>query len=189
MIPRGPLANASAAPRPRLLGDSALVALGTLLLCWLFARGVWHGLDGSQFLSDIEHGALFHDRHVLYKPIAWLFAKVLHWFSVPLFSAVVAASACCTAIGAGFVHRALLGLGLDRRDAALAAIAAVGCFSILYFGTLIEIHGVYFGFVGIAWWAFAKFAQAPALGRAMLTGAAGGVAAAAHATEIGRAHV
>lgn len=182
MTPRGPLANAHAAPRRRLLGDSALVALGTLLLCWLFARGVWHGLDGSQFLSDIEHGALFHDRHVLYKPIAWLFTKALHWFGVPLFSAVVAASACCTAVGAGFVHRALLGLGLERRDAALAAMAAVGCFSIVYFGTLIEIHGVFFAFVGIAWWTFAKFAQAPGLVRGLLVGAAGGVAAAAHAT-------
>jgi hypothetical protein len=178
----GPLAPDPSAPYRRHLGDSALLGLLALAACWIFDRGVWHGLDGYQFLSDIDHGQLFNDRHVLYKPVAWLFACALRPLGVPLFDAVVAASAICSSIGVLFVHRVLIGLGLQRWPAALAAIAVGGSFAILYFATVVEIHGVFFGFVGVAWWAFAKFAQRPGWRRALPAGAACGVTAAAHAT-------
>src|SRR5262252_6866055 len=178
----GPLAPDPNAPRRRWLGDSVAFLALALLGCWLLDRGVWHGLDGYQFLSDIDHGQLFNDRHVLYKPVAWLFASALRPLGVPLYESAVAASMVCTAVGAAFVHRALLGLGLLRADAAIAAAAAAGCFAIVYFGTVVEIHGVFFGFVGVAWWAFAKFAQRPTPVRALLAGAACGLSAAAHAT-------
>src|SRR5881394_1245347 len=141
-----PLAPDPTAPHRRCLGDSALLGLLALAGCWLLDRGVWHGLDGYQFLSDIDHGQLFNDRHVLYKPVAWLFASALRPLGVPLYESAVAASMVCTAVGAGFVHRALLGLGLPRADAATAAVAAAGCFAVVYFGTVVEIHGVFFAF-------------------------------------------
>jgi len=181
MLP-GPLAPDLDVPYRRHLGDSVGMLMAALLACWLFARGLWHGLDGYQFLSDIDHGQLFHDRHVLYKPVAWLIASTLQPLGLSLFDSVVAASAIGTAIGAFFAHRALLGLGLPRRDAALAGIAIAGCFSVLYFATVVEIHGVFFGFAGLAWWAFGKFSKHPSWTRALLCGCACGLTAAAHAT-------
>ena len=181
MLP-GPFTTDAASARPRALLDSALVLLGTFAVCAAATRGVWHGLDAYQFLSDIDHGQLYHDRHPLYLPIAWLFAKALQPLGLSLFAAVGAASSVCTAIGAGFCHRALLGLGLSRKDAMLAAVANAGCFAVLYFGTVIEVHGTFFGFVGVAWWAWSKLLARPGAGRAAIAGAASGLATVAHAT-------
>ncbi|MCY2955998.1 MAG: hypothetical protein NT107_03055 [Planctomycetota bacterium] len=182
MKSRCPLTLDPAPQQGRLLYDSAAVMACTFVACWLAFRGLWHGLDGYQLLSDIHNGSLFHDRHVLYKPIAWMCDRSLQWFGTREFESVVAASMIFTSIGVAFAHRALLNLSLTRRAAATAAAAIASCFCILYFGTVIEFHGVFFGFTGLAWWCFAKFLRSPSWHSAILAGIGSGLSAAAHAT-------
>jgi hypothetical protein len=178
-VDQGPHATT---PTPRTWPTTLALALATLLVCRLFTTGIWHGLDAYQFLARIEQGLLHHDRHPLYPFVAHGIARALAALGMPWFDAVVFASTLGTAAGVAFVHRALLALSLPRTDATAAAAAVAGSFGVLYYGTVIEIHGVFFAFAGAAWWAFAAWQRRAGAARALALGAATGVAACAHAT-------
>ncbi|MGE3174335.1 MAG: hypothetical protein AB7O97_17025 [Planctomycetota bacterium] len=166
----------------RGVGDTLCLGLGVLIVCLLCTRDLWHGLDAYDFVGRFENGVLVNPRHPLYLPLAALIVRPLVALGVPVFDAAVAASSVGTALGCALAHRAGLAAGLPRREALLATAAAAACFAVLYYGTVVEIHGVFLIAAGAAWWIAVRCARRPGVAAGALLGVVTGVGASIHAT-------
>ena len=162
--------------------DGLVAALLALAVYAVLGQSRFYLIDGETFYQLVARGMWQHPNHVLYLPIAGLAAEVFGWFGIDLFRAMTLASACGAALAVFAAHRAAAWWGAGRGES-LALAAAVGATpAVLFFATVIEIHGVAAGFAGLAWWATARAAKAPSWSSAALVGVGTGLAAAVHAT-------
>ena len=162
--------------------DALAVAACTFCLCALLVRGLWHGLDAYSFLSHLDRGVWQNPRHPLYLPIVGVVVAVLGPLGVTTATAAALASALGAGLGAGFLHRACAAFGMCRRDALMTTATAMSCFGVLYYGSMVEVHGVFLMPAGLAWWLLARWLARPTAWSAALLGGATGLAAATHAT-------
>ncbi len=140
----------------------------------------FHGVDVHEFLQRLGRGDTEHRYHFLYLPIAHAFVRALPDLSV--FEAARLASAACAAVGVGLHHAAARALGLARGAAGLLAALCAAAPAVVFFATVVEVHGVFFLFVGGAWWCVARAVARPSAARVAAVGLCSGLAGSVHAT-------
>lgn len=162
------------------LWESALLALAFGFLYLLFRQENFYKLDGPGFVLALERGVHTHYAHYLYLPIL----HGLRAFAVPLgltdFQLAGMASALGTALGLFFLHRAAVCARLSRADSLLLLLLVGTCPSLFFFATVVEVHGVFLAFVGLAWWMACRAMHAPGLVKGVVLGAATGLAGVVH---------
>lgn len=152
---------------------SLALAIAALALFVLLPQRTLHGVDGNQFVVWIEEGHYDYPRHIGYLHVCGLVHEVLARFGQPSgFLALRIASALGAAFGLFAVHRAFLRfLPGQPRSAAIAALAVLVTPAWFFYATTAEIPGVFAAGAGLSWWLFARWLDAPSLGRAAALGA------------------
>ncbi|TAJ13702.1 MAG: hypothetical protein EPO68_13025 [Planctomycetota bacterium] len=172
----------SATPVPHWR-DRALLCAGFLALYAALGQDVFYKTDGLALVAYARGGPLWGAvHHALYLPLLHAFDLVVAPLTGSAYRSAVLLSALGTALGVAFAHAGGLRLGFDRARAALFA-ALVGCApAVLFFATVVEYHGLFFGAAGLAFWALTRAAERPTPARALALGLATYLAASVHAT-------
>lgn len=178
---RSPSDSGLQASRARWL-DGVLCALGALLVYALLGQDRFYLYDGETFYMSVARGETRHFAHVLYMPLVAGFARFGEVLGMKLFDAMTLASGVGAALGVLLHHRAAAVLGAGRGGAVACALAVAGVPAVVFFATVIEVHGVFFAFAGLAWWAAAHAVRSPSLGRCAVFAVATGLAASVHAS-------
>jgi hypothetical protein len=147
----------------------------------LFARRECQG-DGSVYHYCYAIGFRESAVHFLSFPILQVADFVARITGMSELRAATLLCGLGTAVGLGFVHAAVRRLGAGRRDAALLALVVGSCPAVILYATVYELHGVFFAFVGLAYWAMAAYVARPRAASAILVGCCCGAGYLAHAT-------
>ena len=165
-----------------------MVAIVVSFVLILGRQARLHGIDSDYLVLHLQSGDLSqYRRHVLFMPLAAGLFGLLQPFGVGAFASLQILSALGVAIGAFATHRAvvwlLAGCTTPPRAVGPTCVAvAVACApAVAYYGTAAELHGMYFGGLGLSWWAFARWSRAPGFGSALFVGGVCGLATALHA--------
>ncbi|MEZ5964481.1 MAG: hypothetical protein R3F56_11595 [Planctomycetota bacterium] len=162
--------------------DASLVAGLGFALSWALRQHTFYKADGDVYLMSIVEGNLRHPHHMLYKPLVAGLHRLLAPAGLSLYEAGVLASALGTGLGVGCACWAARCLGLGRRDAWLVALTMLSVPAVLFFATVVELHGVYLGFAGPALLATAALARRPTPARGVWLGLALALAYVGHAS-------
>ncbi len=161
--------------------DVASVFLASLLLYCLLGQEKNYG-DGNFLLGFYHEGARVHPVHILYFPALSLLGTLLAPLGLSLFQIAAFYSALGTSIGLAFCHLAFASFGASRREALLALGALAFCPALLFFATVVELHGPFFAFVGLSFFFLARLMRSPQAWNALLLGLASGGSYYAHAS-------
>jgi hypothetical protein len=172
-LPRAASTDAAAA---------AVVAVVAFVVACALQQHTFYKGDGHVYLLGIVEGQLQHPHHMLFKAlVSWT-----HWLGAPLgvslYEAAVLLSALGTGIGVGCACLASRGLGRSRRHAVAVAVLMLSVPAVLFFATVVELHGIFLGFCGPALLATAALARRPTLWRGVGFGAALALAYLGHAS-------
>jgi 4-amino-4-deoxy-L-arabinose transferase-like glycosyltransferase len=162
--------------------DGVTVAALALVIYALLAQSRFYLFDAETFYMLVARGELSHPNHPLYLPLCAALAGLLGTVGVSLFDAMTFASALGSAFWVLAAHRASAAMGLDRREALGAAILSAAVPSVVFFATVVEVHGPFLAFAGCALWQTARARTAPNARRFFELGLTTGLAATAHAT-------
>lgn len=160
------------------------LALGALALgmLGLLQQRAFHGMDAQHVLGLVRDGSAAYYAHKLYMPLMLAWHDLLAPVTQSPFLSLRAASWCGVALGTVFVHRASLVSGLERGPAAMAAALTLVAPAVSFFGTVVELHGPFHAFAGVAFWQWARCMQRPTVGAFALLGLATACAAGMHST-------
>jgi hypothetical protein len=168
-----------------------VVAIVVAVVLVLARQARLHGVDSDYLVQQLQAGDLQqYRRHVLFMPIAGQVFAWLQPFGISAFVTLQLISAIGTALGVAATQRAatifIAGTPAlrGRVGPTAVAIAVAVAPALVYYGTAAELHGCFFAGVGLAWWAFARWWLAPSFARALLIGAAAGLATSLHACGI-----
>lgn len=160
--------------------DSLGLAIATLLLALVLAQRALHGLDAHHFIAQLrDHTSQIYS-HRLFLPLMHGWHRVLTRLGSSPFASLQLASAVGTAWWTLAVHRASVHLGCDRRTAVMVAALAATTPGVVFFATVVEIHGVFLAFAGSAFWGWAHAVRAPRGSRFALLGVLTALAAGVH---------
>ncbi len=172
-----------AGDRPGRL-DSLLVFVAAVAVYALYAQDTMYGIDAWNDLRRLHEGDTRSAVHLLYLPIANECAQLGAKLGLTLHESVRWFSVLGTALGLVFMHAASRRLGLGR-GAALAATLAAGCApGVAFYATVVERHGPFLAFAGLACWLSARWATAPRWWWSFALGLACALAYAAHSTGV-----
>ena len=138
------------------VADGMAIAASALAVYALLGQSRFYLFDAETFYMLVARGELSHPNHPLYLPICAGVAQVLGVFGISLFDAMTFASALGSAIFVFAAHRASACLGLDRASAAGAALLCATVPSVVFFATVVEVHGPFLAFAGAALWQAAR---------------------------------
>lgn len=162
--------------------DGLAIAGAGLILYLLLGQSTFYEADGQGIVKQLAAGGRAHYLHFLFMPML----GAVKWLLAPLdlgaYRVACVASALGTATGVLFLHRAAAWFGRDRRTALWIGLFVATAPAVVFFATIVEFHGVFFAFAGLAWLALAGLVARPGVGRAMLLGAATCLAACVHGT-------
>lgn len=180
----GTMSSAPHASPPSRPGrfDAGVAGLIAFAVLWVLRQHTFYKDDSHVYLISILEGDRTHPHHMLFKPAIVLAHRVLSPFSVSLYEAALALGAAATAVGIGCALAAARGMGLSRSRAGVVAALVLSVPAVLFFGTVVEVHGFYFAFAGVSFLATAALARAPTPTRGALLGAAVAVAYMGHAS-------
>jgi hypothetical protein len=161
---------------------AVLVFVAALCGYLLLHQDTMYSVDAHTLLMDARHGVPIHRNHFAYLPLLALCREVVSLWHGTIYQAGILLSAAGTALGVTFMHAANLRLGLPRSQAAIATALSATAPAIVFFATIVELHGEHLGLCGPAFLATAAFADRPVLRRGILLGLATGLGFAGHAT-------
>ena len=148
----------------------------------LLPQRTFHGFDSDYYtflVQNRNYGGL--PQHVAFLPLVGLVARAVQPLGFGAFHALLVTAALGSAVGVFCLHRAgrlLLGSGPAASAMAIGVALTPACF---YFATAAEIHGVFAAGSGAAWWAFARWRNAPEqLARTAALGGCCGLAGSIH---------
>ena len=164
------------------VGDTIGVAVVALLLYVLLGQDKLYKVDGHYLLLQSHGGDLRHPFHPLYLLGLAALKTVTSAFGISLYRAGVLYSALGTAAAIGLMHAASRMVGMSRRAAAATAALVASAPAVVFFATVVEVHGPFLAYAGICCLAAAwLWRRADALA-AVVFGACTATAALAHAT-------
>lgn len=180
----GAMSSAPHASPPSRPGrfDAGVAGVIAFAVLWVLRQHTFYKDDSHVYLLSILEGDRTHPHHMLFKPAVVLAHRVLSPFSLSLYEAALALGAAATAIGIGCALAAARGMGLSRSRAWVVAALVLSVPAVLFFGTVVEVHGFYFAFAGVTFLGTAALARAPTLVRGALLGFAVAVAYMGHAS-------
>jgi hypothetical protein len=161
--------------------DAATVFLVSLTIYCLLGQEKNYG-DGNFLLGFYHEGARVHPVHILYFPVLSLLQAVCSPLGLSLFQVAAFYSALGTSIGLACCHLAISALGFSRREAVLSSAALALCPAIIFFATVVELHGPFFAFVGLSFYLLARLMRSPGMGTALLLGMSSAGSYYAHAS-------
>jgi hypothetical protein len=167
--------------RAPALDGVLLFVVSAALLLWFQPRTLW-GPDAAALFQMVQQGVDAHWMHLLWVPIARTVARAGEAVGLDAVGAVAAASALGVAAGIALLHRAAARLGGSRREALTTALLAGTAPAVVFFGLVLEIQGVFFAFLAIAWIAATRLVAAPGASRVAQLGLTTGLAAMAHSS-------
>lgn len=177
----------------RTLLDAVLVFAVAFACFTLIGLGMgFYKADGPRLVVHLRDGNPLWPQHPFYLPIVLAVRDLLAPLGLSPFRVAMTASAAGTALGLAFCR---LGFGLLDRERARARFATVlvaTCPATVLFGSVVEIHGVFFAFAGAAFALFAWLDRLSKSGRieartilvAALAGGACAVATGVHASGL-----
>jgi hypothetical protein len=174
------MADASAGKRDA--ADALLCGAAALLLYVALGQQTFYKIDGHLYLSYVLNGERSYPRHFLYLPLVFVARDAGNLLGLTLYESARALSATGTALGVALLHLASRRIGLSRQQALLATALCATMPNVVFFATVVEVHGSFLPFVGLAAWCAAGLAQAPTVARAISLGAACALAFCAHST-------
>ncbi|MCC6783570.1 MAG: hypothetical protein IT457_12075 [Planctomycetes bacterium] len=179
--PRPELEPPSPPPRAPVV-DAVVFGLIAAAIYVIAAPRILYGPDAFTFYQMAQQGGAVHWMHVLYLPVLRLAVRVTEPFGIEPFRALAGASAVATGLGLALLHRGAARLGATRAQA-IALLVLVGTTpAVAFFAVLLEVQGVFFGAVCIAWLATTAFVAAPRARHVLAIGLATGLAALVHAS-------
>lgn len=162
--------------------DAALLACAALGLFAILAQDTFYKVDGQVLLWLARNDAEPAIRYSFYLPALDGLHSLLAPLGCSLFEAARWMSALGTAIGLFFGHLALAGLLADPRAARNGTLLILACPGILFFATVVEVHGLFLAFAGLSMWTLTRHARDPSWRRGATWGIATGLAALSHPT-------
>ncbi len=173
----------SATPREAPpMADGLAAAIAALVVYTLLGQSRFYLFDAETFYMLVARGELAHPNHPLYLPVCAGIAGVLAPLGVSLFDAMTFASALGSAVFVFTAHRASACMGLGRGPSFGAALLSATVPTVVFFATVIEVHGPFLAFAGCALWQTARVREATTNLRILALGWTTGLAATAHAT-------
>jgi len=159
-----------------------LVLLSATALYLSLGQGSLYG-DGPGILLELNEGRVFQNSsHYLHGPIVVGIFWLLMPLGCSLYQAALVSSALGTAVGILCVYLASRKLLGKWQPAAWITALVATCPGIIFYATVVELHGPFFAFCGVVALAVANMALRPTMGNAVLLGVATAVASLAHAT-------
>lgn len=165
---------------PRL--DGWLLAGALLALYCLLGQGSLYKVDGQALLWLSKDGATQHPYHTFYLYGLEQLKTVCAPLGLGLFETARLYSALSTALGMVFVHAACRQLGLGRLGCNVATLLVGTSPAVVFFATVVEVHGPFSLFAGAAWWGTALLLRRRTRWSAPLVGLCIGVAYLSHPT-------
>ncbi|HLU40631.1 MAG TPA: hypothetical protein VK081_14695 [Planctomycetota bacterium] len=162
--------------------DAMLAGACTFGVAHVLRQQTFYKGDGHVYLQSILEGNLQHPHHLVYKPLVLGVHRLSAPLGASLYDAGVLASALGTAVGIACAVLASRILGLTRGGAFAVAGLMLSVPALLFFATVVELHGVFLAFAGPALVAFAHLARAPGVRRGLVFGASLALAYVGHAS-------
>ncbi len=163
--------------------DGWLCGLIALIGYHLLAQTTLYG-DGAQFAVWATSGYQHHPVHHLYLPMLNGISALLAPIGVSFYTSACLLSALGTAIGVTATHFGCRCMNLSRANCVIVAALVGTCPGIVFFATVLEVHGAFFGFVGLVFWCFARLLRRPSVWSALVAGLASGLAFCAHGSAL-----
>lgn len=136
--------------------DTCVLAAVLLALVVVLRQDAIHGLDAQHLIGMVrDHGDLNYS-HPLYLPLMHRWHALLAPLGCTPFESLRLASGLGVVLGAIALHRAGLALGLPRAPALVATALACSVPAVVFFATVVELHGVFLAPAGIAFWLWAS---------------------------------
>ncbi|MHC4079296.1 MAG: hypothetical protein ACYST0_12745, partial [Planctomycetota bacterium] len=158
-----------------------VVLLSAMALFLSLGQGTLYG-DGPGILLEVQqHRALGNTVHYLHGPIL----QALSWLISPdfsLYQAGILESSIGAALGVLGVYLASQKLLGDWRRAAVIAALVATCPGVLFYATVVELHGLFFAFFGLVALGLTNMVLQPTNVNAVKLGLLMGLAALAHQT-------
>ena len=159
-----------------------LVLLSAAALYLSLGQGALYG-DGPGILLELNEGRVFENTaHYLHGPLVVGTLLLLNPLGFSLYQAALVCSALGTAVGVLCVYLASRKLLGDWRPAAWIAAMVATCPGVVFYATVVELHGPFFAFCGLVALALTNLALRPTMGNAVVLGVSTAVASLAHAT-------
>ncbi len=155
----------------------ALLAFG---MYWLLRQQVFFKIDGQYLVLRLDRGDIGHPYNALYMPLLAALQQVVAPLGLSAYWIAVLFSALGTSLGVGLVHLALRDLGMTVAAALWATALVAVAPPVAFFATVVEHHGPFFAFAGLAFWVTVRFARRPTYGWAAGLGVVTHLAYAVH---------
>ncbi|HHI79189.1 MAG TPA: hypothetical protein ENK02_04360 [Planctomycetes bacterium] len=182
MAPTAQTAESGYKARDKAWGDSLVLGLLFLALYLSLRQETFYLFDGHNMALRL---ARFSPASILH-PFPDILAQWLSRLLAPLglrpFAILGGMSGIGMAAAVLLSHRFFLSLGLDRWRASLCALLVGGTPNVLFFATVIEVHGVFLPFAVLGLWAATWAAREGGGARFLLAALACGFASFAHSS-------
>lgn len=169
---------------PTVFLDAALLLLGFLGLYLLLGQDTFYKADGQHLVLRLIDRDSHYPHHKLYMPLLIGFGDLIRVAGLTPYRTAVAFSAVGAAFGVGCVHVGFGALGASRGRALAATLLVGACPAVMLFATVVEFHGPFFGFAGLAFLEMAFLARRPSWVGAVFLGVLCAIAAGVHASGL-----
>lgn len=174
---------AASPPNARRSADALVCGLVAFVAYLLLGQRTLYSVDAHGFLLEaMRDGVGLHAHHFSYRPLLVLCREVGQAFGVPLHTVGVWLSALGVAVGVAFAQAANARVAATRAQALWATACMATAPAVVFFATVLEVHGQHLGFCGAAFLATANFAVAPGVRAGIWLGGATGLGYLGHAT-------
>ncbi|MEQ1634539.1 MAG: hypothetical protein ABL997_19315 [Planctomycetota bacterium] len=160
--------------------DTAIALFAALVLYAAMRQETFYSADGFGLLLAARKGDVMLPHHALYLPILAL----VRTMTGSLYGAASWLSVVGAAIGVAVSHAAFARLSWSRTSAALAAALVATAPAVVFFATVVELHGLHFGVCAFTWLAITWFERTPSAATGAALGAATAIGFLGHGTGL-----
>ena len=161
---------------------SSVVFVLALSADLLLGQSTFYKGDGQAFVASLSTGDFEHPYHLLYPRLLQGFASLLGGMDVSHLRIGTALSALGAAIGVAMFHATCRNQGLGPLRALFATLLVATAAPVVFFATVVEVHGPFLAFASLAWWTISRLERHASIAGAVGCGLATALATAAHAT-------
>ena len=133
-----------------LLAQAAGLGILAFGVYWLLALDVFYKADGQQLVLRLVRRDPHYPYHRLYMPLLLRLHEVTELYGATPYETALLFSRLGVAVGVAASRIGFWAIGLPNGRAALATLAVAFNPATMLFGSVVELHGPYFGFAGLS---------------------------------------